>query len=88
MYNFIDETSTVDGTVIDRRAMMAVQGFFGNRVVFNDDGSITETNADGHTKTTVFDDDGNVVETFVADGLTIAKKTTFNSDGTIDEVLL
>lgn len=88
MYNFVDKTSTVAGTKMNRRAMMAIQGFFGNTIVFNQDGSITETNADNQIKTTTFNADGSITEVFTADGLTITKNTIFNSDGSITEEII
>lgn len=86
MKEFIDKTTEQSGTPINRATMMAVQGFEAKSVVFNDDGSITETNADGHTKTTTFNDDGSITETFVGEK-TIIKTTTFGEDGEITEVL-
>lgn len=86
MYEFIDKTSEQSGTPISRKTMMNVQAFGDLETVFNDDGSITETNGDGHTLTTVFNDDGTITETFKGTK-TITKTTTFNSDGSISEVV-
>ena len=86
MQEFIDKTPTKAGTNINRKAMMAIQGFQSNTTIFNDDGSITETNSDGHTLTTIFNNDNSINETFVGDK-TITKTTTFNADGSITEVL-
>ena len=86
MFEFIDETSTQLGTNINRKALMAIQGFIGANVNFNADGSITETNSEGQTKATVFNADGSITETFVGD-LTIIKTTIFNNDGSITEVI-
>ena len=86
MIDFIDKTSEQNGTPIDRKHLMAIQGFIGNSVVFNDDGSITETNSDGQTKTTTFNEDGSITETFVGEK-TIVKTTIFNEDGSITEVI-
>lgn len=85
MIEFIDKTSTESGTNINRAALMALQGFQAQTTVFNGDGSITETNGLGQTKTTVFGD-GVVTETFVG-VKTITKTTTFNNDGSISEVI-
>ena len=74
MQEFIDKTSTQEGTKINRKAMMAVQGFQGINTVFNSDGSITETNSDGHTLTTTFNADGTITETFTGKK-TITKNT-------------
>lgn len=86
MIEFIDKTSAVAGTMINRAAMMAIQGFVAAETVFNSDGSITETNSLGQTLTTVFNADGSVTETLSGEK-TISLKTTFNSDGSISEVL-
>ena len=87
MTEFIDKTAAASGTPINRTNMMALQGFEAKETVFNADGSITETNALGHTLHTVFNDDGSITETFTGEK-TISKKTTFNSDGSISEVLI
>lgn len=80
------EQATVEGTPINREAMMEIQGFQAKNTVFNDDGSITETNEDGHTLTTVFNGDGSITETFTGEK-TITKTTEFNNDGSISEVI-
>ena len=85
MIDFIDKTSEQNGTPIDRKHLMAMQGFIGNNVVFNDDGSITVTNSEGQTNTIVFNDDGSITETFVGKK-TITKTTTFTESG-ITEVI-
>lgn len=81
------EDATVEGTPINRENMMALQGFIANNIVFNNDGSITETNGKNETLTTVFNENGSITETFVGEK-TITKTTTFNSDGSISEVIL
>lgn len=86
MYDFVDKTTSEAGTPINRKAMMAVQGFQAKTTTFNADGSITETSADGQTLTTVFNTDGSITQTFVGDK-TIVKTTTFNANGSITEVL-
>lgn len=86
MIEFIDKTSTQNGTPINRANLMAIQGFVANTTVFNADGSITETNGKGEKLTTTFNADGSITETFVG-SKTIMKKTTFNSDGSISEVI-
>lgn len=86
MIEFIDKTEEQDGTEINREALMALQGFIAMNTVFNDDGSITETNGLGQTKTTKFNDDGSITETFVGEK-TISKTTKFNDDGSITEVI-
>ena len=84
MKEFIDKTAEQDGTPINREAMMAVQGFEAKTTVFNADGSIVETNANGETKTTTFGADGSIVITF-SGKKTITKTIVFNSDGRILE---
>ena len=86
MYEFIDKTSTSEGTKINRNAMMSIQGFEPNNTTFNPDGSITETNSEGHTYTVKFNNDGSITETFVGTK-TITKTTAFNEDGSISERL-
>lgn len=88
MKEFIDKTSVDNGTPINRANMMAVQGFVGKDIVFNLDGSITETNSVGEIKTTTFNTDGSITETFVGDS-TITKTTSFLENGDIiQEVVL
>lgn len=84
--DFIDETAEKAGTDINRAALMAIQGFQAKTTKFNADGSITETNSDGHTLTTTFNADGSITETFVGEK-TITKTTSFESDGNISEVI-
>lgn len=81
-------TVTDPGTPITRNLLMAMQGFIGCDVTINDNGSITETNSDGETLVTSIDEDGNVVEIFTANGISIAKQTTFSVDGSIHESLI
>ena len=86
MIDFIDKTSEQGGTPINRETLMAMQGFIANTIVFNDDGSITETNSKGETLTTIFNSNGGITEIFIGDK-TITKTTIFNSDGSISEVI-
>jgi hypothetical protein len=86
MKEFIDKTTSVSGTPINRANLMAIQGFIAKTIVFNANGSIVETNGNGETLTTVFNTDGSITETFVG-SKTITKTTTFNTDGSISEVL-
>lgn len=86
MIEFIDKTAEKPGTKINRRNLMAIQGFIDSKTAFNEDGSITEVNADGHTLTTVFNEDGSITETFIGEK-TVTKTTKFMSDGTIKEEL-
>lgn len=86
MIEFIDETSEKLGTEFSRENMMALQGFIANNIVFNDDGSITETNSKDEILTTTFNEDGTIIEIFEGEK-TITKTTTFNADGSISEVI-
>ena len=51
LIEFIDKATGVTGTPINRANMMGMQGFQAQTTTFNADGSITETNGLGHTKT-------------------------------------
>lgn len=84
MYEFIDKTSTSEGTKINRESMMSLQGFQNNSTQFNKDGSITETNGEGHTLTTIFGE-SEIVETFVGEK-TITKTTTFGYNQILEEL--
>ena len=86
MIEFVDKTEAQNGTPINRATMMALQDFVSRETVFNDDGSITETNGAGQTKTTTFNEDGSITEVFVGEK-TITKTTIFNEDGSISEVV-
>lgn len=86
MIDFVDKSSENAGTPLNRANMMGLQGFETLNTVFNSDGSITETNGSGHTKTTVFNSDGSITITFSGEK-TIVKTITFNSDGSVSEVV-
>lgn len=86
MKEFIDKTTEQSGTPINRETLMAMQGFIGTTTIFNEDGSITETNSDGETVTTNFNEDGSITEVFTGEK-TITKTITFNADGSITEVI-
>lgn len=85
MIEFIDETAEKSGTPINRKTLMAMQGFIGQTISFNDDESITERNSQGHTKTIKFNSDGNIEETFIGEK-TITKTIIFEGN-TIREVI-
>lgn len=87
MIEFIDKTVEGIGTKINRKNLMAIQGFIGNNITFNEDGSVVEVNSEGQTKTTTFNADGTITETFVGEK-TIVKNINFNNDGSITEVVL
>jgi hypothetical protein len=82
---FIDETAESEGTPINRKNMMAIQGFIGNRVTFEDN-KVIQTNSEGHRLETTFNEDGSVTEVFVGEK-TITKTIYFNEDRSITEVI-
>jgi hypothetical protein len=86
MIEFIDKTSATSGTPLNRKNLMALQGFFANTLTFNADGTITETNGDGGILTTIFNEDGSITEKFEGEKV-ITKTTYFNTSGTITEVV-
>lgn len=75
-----------DGTVINRDALMAIQGFDNVTTTFDQYGNILERNGLGETLYTEFPN-GNIRETFTANGQQMIKITTFNADGSISEVI-
>lgn len=78
MKEFIDKTETSEGTRINRKNLMAIQGFVSKDFSFNEDGSITETNEFGEKLTTVFNDEGTITEIFEGEKI-ITKITTINN---------
>ena len=72
-----------EGTDVDRELLMNVQGFYASTTVFNADGSIVETNADGDTLTTTFPSGDIAKETFlqVSTGRSIAVRTYMGESG-------
>lgn len=70
-------------TPLDRDLFMKLQGFIASNTVFNADGSITESNAEGVAVTT-FLDSGNIEQIFTStEGHSIGLRTIFNADGSI-----
>lgn len=86
MVEFIDETAEKEGTPLNRKNLMAVQGFAEATININEDGSIVETSSEGYTLTTKLNSNGSITETFAGEK-TITKTTTFEADGSIKEVL-
>lgn len=86
MVNWVDEIpEVVQGTPVNRLRLMAMQGMEQSQTVFNADGTIAETYVDGVVLTT-FNPDGTITQRFTAtNGMTIAKTTIFNDDGSIAE---
>ena len=89
MVNWIDHIDNeVEGTPVNRKNLMAMQGFESVTTTFNANGSITETNAKGERMVTTFNANGSITESFFDNnGMTITKTTIFNADGTIAEVV-
>lgn len=86
MIDFIDETSEILGTELNRENMMAIQGFIASETEFTPDGSIVETNSKGEKLTTRFENDA-IFEVFEGTK-TLTKKITFSPDGAIIEELM
>ena len=78
MIEFIDKTSETNGTPINRSALMAIQGFIAQDIVFNSDGSIVKTNELGQTLTIKRNEDNTITETFVGNK-TIIKTISFDN---------
>lgn len=66
-----------------KEIVRTLYGFKNSKVVFNEDGSITETSDVGVT-TTVFNEDGSITATLVdKEGNKIIRLTQFDEDGSI-----
>lgn len=85
MIEFIDKTSERNGTPINRKNLMAIQGFIGMTTEKLPDGSILQTNADGHTLVTIKNEDGSIVQTFTGDK--VITKTITKQGNKIVEVI-
>jgi hypothetical protein len=86
MYDFTDKTPEKSGTPINRKSLMAVQGFIGSRIQFYED-RVIETFDNGNILTTIFNEDGSISEVFQGEK-TITKDIIFRDDGSIREVVL
>ena len=73
----------------DIDSIKSASGLLSKNTMFNNDGSITETNADGSKKITVFNSDGSITETSYDsdEKVTMLKNTVFNDDGSITETI-
>lgn len=85
MIDFIDKTSEQNGTPINRKNMMAIQGLIGMTTEKQADGSILQTNAEGQTLLTVKNVDGSVTQTFTGDK--VIRKTITKNGNIISEVI-
>lgn len=93
MIEFIDKTSEIPGTPINRKNLMALQGFKNQTTEIDEKNGIVVVtdNDNGHKLTVVItkNEDGSITiaESFVGEK-TITKTTNINSQGTIvNEVL-
>ena len=85
MIEIIDKTAEANGTPLNRKTLMGMQGFIGGTVIFSGN-QIVETNTDGNRLVTTFNADGSITEVFTGEK-TITKTTTFGADGAISEVI-
>ena len=87
LVEFIDKTEEKAGTKINRKNLMAAQGFMNQETIFvEEDGSIVTTNGDGHIYKVTFNTDGSITETFSGEK-TIMKTTKFEGNKIIEVVL-
>lgn len=87
MKEFIDTTPSKSGTPLNRANLMAAQGFGASTTTFLADGSVRQVFDNGETLTVTFNADGSITQTFSGEK-TIAKKTVFNTNNTISEVMI
>lgn len=67
---------------------LALQGFTARDTVFNEDGTITQSDLQGNSVVTGFNEDGSIYADFYVSGVKkFTKKTMFNEDGSISERL-
>lgn len=74
------------GTPINRKNMMAIQGFDDSNIIFNADASITQTNSKGEATTIRFIGNSSFTVTFEGEK-TIVKTIKFNEDGSISKTI-
>ena len=92
MIEFIDKTSEQNGTPINRKTLMAMQGFVATETApptKNEQGEvqIIETNTETNEQLiTTFKLNGKIEEKFIGKK-TITNTTTFNENGSISEVI-
>lgn len=90
MIDFIDKTTEQNGTPINRKNLMAMQGFIATETyppTENELGEkqIIQTNVETNEQLiTTFKLNGQIKETFIGEK-TITKTITFNADGSISE---
>ena len=92
MVEFIDKTTEQAGTPINRKNLMAIQGFVATETTpptKNEQGEeqIIQTNTETNEQLiTTFKSNGQIEEKFIGEK-TITKTTTFSADGSISEVI-
>lgn len=75
---------TYDGTPINRKSMMAIQGFIGATTTFNSNGDISQNFDNGNRTIVKFLEDGSIEQILIdSEGQSITKKTIFEEDGSI-----
>lgn len=82
MVDFKDKTSEENGTPLNRKNLMGVQGYVNETVSFGN--QIVKTNADGQTETITFEGD-KITKTFVGKK-TITQTITFSENGYVKEL--
>jgi hypothetical protein len=80
--DFKDKTSEENGTPLNRKNLMAVQGYVNETVSFGN--QIVKTNADGQTETIIFEGD-KIIKTFVGEK-TITQTITFSENEYVKEL--
>lgn len=92
MIDFVDKTTEQSGTPINRKNLMAMQGFIATKTdppTINEHGEvqIIKTNIETNEQLiTTFKSNGQIEEKFIG-AKTITKIATFNEDGSISEVI-
>ena len=79
------DDSVNGGTPLNRNSLMAIQGFIGMTTEKQSDGSILQTNSNGHTLLTTKNPNGSITQTFT--GEKVITKTITKQNGKIVEVI-
>lgn len=83
------DAATIEGTPLNRKAMMDLQGFHTVDTEFKSDGSIVETNDVGDTLTTTFPKGLISLEVFrPVDGIMCLSRKTYMVNGKVREEVL
>lgn len=86
MKDFIDKTNDTAGTPFNRKNMLAIQGFIGNTVSINDDGTVTVINDEGEKEMITYSN-GTITEQFTGEK-TVTNTVSFPGDGTMKGTLI